>query len=61
MKVLDILSRLCVVLFLKRIGRDLLNKYDAVMKKAVDHEELMEYMRDGPVFYVRYNKDFELF
>ena len=55
----DILSRLRVDLILKIIGRDLLNKYDAVMKKVVDNEELMQCMRGDPVIYVYCSKDFD--
>ena len=33
---------LYVDLALKRIGRDLLNRYDPVAEKVVDNEELME-------------------
>ena len=59
-KVFDILSRLCLDLSLKRIGHDFLNTYDAVMKKVVDHEELMDSMRSGPVIYLRSSKNFEI-
>ena len=55
----DILSRLHVGLSLKKIGRDLLNKYDAVMEKVVDNEELMERMRGNSAIYVRSSKDFK--
>ena len=55
----DILSRLYVGLSLKKIGRDLLNKYDAVMEKVVDNEELMERMRGNSAIYVRSSKDFK--
>ena len=46
----DILSRLYVDYFLKIIGRDLLNKYDAFMEKVVNYEELMECIIGQPVF-----------
>ena len=39
------LSELCIDKFFKRVANDLLNKYVAVMEKAVDNEELMECMR----------------
>ena len=46
-KLFDILSRLCVDLFLKKTGRDLLSKHDAVMESVVDKEKLMECTRDS--------------
>ena len=48
-KLFDTLSRLCVDLFLKKTGRDLLNKHDAVMESVVDKEKLMECTRGNPV------------
>ena len=48
-KLFDILSRLCVDLFLKKAGRDLLSKHDAVMESVVDKEKLMECTRGNPV------------
>ena len=56
---LDILSRLCVGLFSKRIRRDLLNKYHAVMQRIVYNEELMACMGSDLVIYVHSKKDFE--
>ena len=37
-KLFDILSKLCVDLFLKRNGNDLFSKYDAVVEKVADNE-----------------------
>ena len=48
-KLFDTLSRLCVDLFLKKTGRDLLSKHDAVMESVVDKEKLMECTRGNPV------------
>ena len=59
----DIISRLCVDWFLKRIGRDLLNKlvrYYVVMEKVVDKKELMRCTRGKLVIYVHSSKDFEI-
>ena len=43
--------------FLKVIYRDNLNKNDAVMEKE---EDLIEWIRDGIVIYVRSIKDFKI-
>ena len=45
---------------MKRTGRDLLNKYDAVMEKVVHNEELIECIRGDPIIYVRSRADFKI-
>ena len=36
------------------------NKYDAVMKKVLDNEKLIELIRGDSVIYVRSSKDFKI-
>ena len=55
----DVFSGFCVDQFLKRAGRNRLNKLHAVLEKVGDNEELMECNGD-PVIYFRSSKDFEI-
>ena len=51
-----------VELLLKRIGRHLLNKYNAVKwKKLADNEKLMEYVKSDPAICVQSSKHLKLF
>ena len=44
----------------RKNGRGLLNKYDAVLEKIVDHEELMKCIKYYPVIYVHNSKDLKI-
>ena len=49
-----------VFLYLKIFSCDLFNKYNAVIEKTVDNEELTECMKGDPVIYFRSSKDFKI-
>ena len=56
----DVFSGFCVDLFLKRAGRNRLNKLHAVLEKVGDNEELMECINSDPVIYFRNSKILKL-
>lgn len=56
----DVFSGFCVDQFLKRAGRNRLNKLHAVLEKVGDNEELMECINSDPVIYFRNSKDFKI-